>query len=342
MHIFIDESGSFAGGSSQNAVSMVGALVIPDQRMKLIERKYKKIRVKLPTEKGEVKGRLLDEGQIDTVVRFLASHDLFFEAIAIDLALHTTASIERHKKGQEGGITNSLTEKHHPNMVEWMWNLRRRLEAMQHPLYLQSVATFELIYRTIEHATIFYCQRWPKELAAFRWIIDGKGKDKKVDWEDWWSTVIMPILESKSFREPMAMLVGGNYAYFDRFTTADITDYKRGLMSDPMLREATDIGKLMTEHFRFSSLPEAGLELVDILVNATRRAMVGNLSFDGWKYIPHLMIHVKSRQYISMIALGDGPTSAAGRPYAPVLRHFRHGGKSMLVPGFRSPANGGT
>src|SRR3546814_10263368 len=93
---------------------------------------------------------------------------------------------------------------------------------MPHQLYIQSCATFELIWRTIENATMYYCQRRPVELGAFYWVVDGKDKDKVTDWEDWWSQVIMPITESKSLRKPLGIFSEGDYYHFKRFETQQI------------------------------------------------------------------------------------------------------------------------
>ncbi len=89
MHIFIDESGTFVLPSTANNVSLVGALVIPDRRLPYIEKRYSKIRSRLPKEKGEVKGRLMGESDIDLVVSMLAEQQVLFEACAIDLGTHS-------------------------------------------------------------------------------------------------------------------------------------------------------------------------------------------------------------------------------------------------------------
>ena len=60
MHVFIDESGSFTGFHA-GSISVVGALAIPDEKVGPLKKKYAKIRARLPLEKGEVKGRLLNE-----------------------------------------------------------------------------------------------------------------------------------------------------------------------------------------------------------------------------------------------------------------------------------------
>src|SRR3546814_19300972 len=105
---------------------------------------------------------------------------------------------------------------------------------------------------------MYYCQRRPVELGAFYWVVDGKDKDKVTDWEDWWSQVIMPITESKSLRKPLGIFSEGDYYHFKRFET-QLSDHLKQHANDPSHDEA-DVRMLLTEHFRFSSKCEAGLE----------------------------------------------------------------------------------
>ena len=332
MHIFIDESGTFAHSSDAHSVSVVGALIIPGGRLRDVERKYVTLKGRLPKHNGEVEGRLLSEAEVDRVVSLLFKNEALFEVTAIDMGVHDEADIAKHKQGQQEGITKHLTDDHHPNVHEGCWDLRRRLEQMPHQLYVQSVSTFELIWRTIGHATMFFSQRRPEDLGAFYWVVDGKDRDRITDWEDWWSYVVMPSLQSKSLREPMGVFAEGDYSHFRRFDTV-LGEHLKPYAKDPSKNDATDLHTLLTEHFRFSSEPEPGLEMVDILTNATRRALTGRLGPDGWKNIPRLMIH-RPDHYIQVIALTQTPPKQTGYPYMPVLKHFSHGGKSMLAPRF--------
>lgn len=335
MLIFIDESGTFAGSSGTHSISVVGALIIPEGCLSNIERKYSVLRRQLPKQSGEVKGRLLSEADVDRVVSLLTKNEALFEITAIDMGLHDETDIVTHKQGQEEGITKHLTDDFHPSVQEGLWNLRRRLERMPHQLYVQSVATFELIARVIEHAVMFFSQRRPEELGAFYWVVDGKDRDRITDWEDWWSFVVMPSLQSKSLRKPMGMFTEGDYSHFRRFGTV-LSEHLKPHVKDPSKDHATDLRKLLTEHFRFSTEPEPCLEMVDILTNATRRALMGRLRIKGWGNIRRLMIH-RPEHYIQFIALKQTPPKQTRYPYLPVLKYFSQGGKNMLAPRFLNP-----
>src|SRR5690348_7820565 len=125
-----------------------------------------------------------------------------------------------------------------------------RLERMTPQLYVQSVATFELIADVMGHATLFYCQRIPRELAAFHWVIDGKGKGQLTDWESWWSLVVLPVLQSRSLKQPLPMLNVGDYSPFERFRM-EIPEYmKPHIPPNPRRRgsnETNDLRKIIKQ-----------------------------------------------------------------------------------------------
>lgn len=333
MQIFIDESGTFTPKSGPAAISVVGALIVPEGKMTFIERKYQSIRNALPTDRGEVKGRLLSEQHVDRVVTMLAKNEVLFEVVAIDMAMHSRAQVEKHKAGQEAALTANLTDEFHPNLQKSVWELRHRLERMPHQLYAQSVVTFELIATVIRLSTLYFSQRHPKTLGQFQWVVDAKDRQSVTDWESWWAFTVMPMIQSRSFREPLSRLIGGDYSYFQRFET-DIPRYLYPHLNDPTKRTGLDGKKIMTESFRFSSDPEPGLEMVDILTNATRRALMGNLRQAGWENIPRLMIDRRD-QYIELISLDESQSQSSHRcPYLDVIHHFRSGGKNILAPRF--------
>jgi hypothetical protein len=256
---------------------------------------------------------------------------VLFEVSAIDMGMHDAAAIREHKRAQGERFTSGLTDDHHPGVRAWMTRLRERLEEISTQLYVQSVVTFDLIARIVEHGTMYFSQRRPQELAAFHWVIDAKNRGRITEWESWWSFVVMPMLQADSLRDGMKMFDQGDYSHFERFST-EVPKYLRPYVKNRRVADkATDVRKLMTESFRFSDAVEPGLELVDILVNATRRAMMGHLAEKGWRGIPELMIHRK-QHYIYLVSLG--PLSAKDLPYVAVLDQFRLGGKDMLAPRF--------
>jgi len=118
-------------------------------------------------------------------------------------------------------------------------------------------------------------------------------------------------------------LDGADYSFYERFKGKIEGETEQG----------TDLNLLMAD-LRFSSAVEPGLELVDILVNATRRALLGNLGEAGWSGIPRLMVHRKE-PYIQFILLSEGADTIRHPSYARIVRQFfSGGGRLMLAPRF--------
>jgi hypothetical protein len=333
MHIFIDESGTFKPVEEGHgpSISLVGALIVPDCQRDELFRRYAKLRPGLVLNKGEVKGRLQDERCVANVVDLLVKNGALYEVTAIDMGDHTEAELEDHKQRQAEKLTANLSDQHHPELVQEVWQLRGRLEQLPVQLYVQSVAMFYVVERSVRHGTLYFSQRIPPELGAFHWVIDAKDRTRTTNWEDWWSKIVAPAIQTISIKQPMQILKGCDYSYFERFD-AEVSDReaeKQGLR----YRRGTNIGQVMRESFRFSSNPEPGLEMIDVVANATRRALLGRLSPDGWRNIPRLMIH-RREQYIHIVNLHDRVMPRGNRPDRPVMRAFHGHGRRMIAPRF--------
>jgi hypothetical protein len=341
MHIFIDESGPFGGIGQFPSVSLIGALIVPDERLASLEKQYKRLRPNLAKdEKGEVKGRLLNEQQVDKVVSLLFADSCLFEAAAIDIGAHTEDGLKVFQAQQAEKMTANLTDEHTEALKAQVQASRKTFEGFKLPLMVQGIITFELIFDILEYGTMYYATRRPTELGKFDWMIDAKGNmETPNEWEEWWSTFICPVLQTRSFTRPFRQLPAGigDYSHLKRFETE----------ADPFLRkmsgwkqgdlEPLDLALIMKESFAFSSESEPGLELVDIITNATRRAMRGNLQKKGWARIPRLMVHRGKREYISLFSLQDDPEPNRVYSYAEVLNAFRRDGR-LLLPKLRMNA----
>ncbi|KGC70120.1 hypothetical protein DP57_5968 [Burkholderia pseudomallei] len=90
------------------------------------------------------------------------------------------------------------------------------------------------------------------------------------------------------------------------------------------------------ESFRFSSEPEPGLELVDIVTNALRRGLAGNLGEEGWLPLRSLMIH-RSDVYVSPVGLISDDNRKLAQSLLPVMNKFRTGGRIMATRGLQWP-----
>jgi len=83
-----------------------------------------------------------------------------------------------------------------------------------------------------------------------------------------------------------------------------VPEYLRGAIPNEKPFEFTDLGKILKEIQFRKSEQEPGLQLVDVLTNALRRAMNGNLTRKGWEMIGRLMVQAeKGQNVIRMVDL---------------------------------------
>ncbi|CAN5498625.1 hypothetical protein BH10PSE12_BH10PSE12_08100 [soil metagenome] len=337
MHIFIDESGSFGGvGQVGPAVSAVGALILDDASMPKLFRRYERLRVNLPKNKaGEVKGSKLDEKQVAAIVDLLRRNGAIFRPALIDMADDATDDIVGHRAKRIESLGSNLTEEHRPELRAAVAALQARMAAFPDPLYVQMVLTIDMLRHVLEEMVSYHAQRNPKALAAFHWVVDAKQPSHVTDWEDWWSKTIVIWLQAISLAKRGTFFAEGDYRYFERFRFHELPPYvakeahRLGIKST----QGVNLGMMFTESFRFSSGIEPGLELVDIVTNALRRAMIGNLGISGWLPLRTLMVH-RPDLYVWPCSL-LAQDKKLDRPYKRTLNHFREGGRNMLAPRFK-------
>lgn len=332
MKIFIDESGNFRPSVNKSyRISCVGALVIPNRYYSEISECFNKLKLSWGA-LGEIKGSKLNEEQINETITFLDQYDVIFEIACIDANQEPDNSINEHRFIQAQKLTENIANLH-PNVTKTIQGLRITLEGMPNQLYLQFTCMTQLIPKVIEHATLYYCQRKPAELKNFDWIIDAKESERVTKYEDWWHKILMPFLQSISFRRPFKFLEDGDYRYFKKFliqTPAYIKPHiSQKSLKNNTDKEAVNLNTILGKNINFTnSDKEAGLQLVDILTNAVCRAMNGNLEESGWGTINKLMIR-KKPQNMTFITL-NRDKSTPSRAYDKIFAKIGKGGKAMI------------
>lgn len=333
MLIFIDESGSVGEIGVGASIFTVGALILPEGKWEKLRKAYGRIRPRLPQEKGEVKGRKLNEAQAAEILQLLRRHEALFEATVIDLGIHTAEIVALHQARQAEGMTSNLTDEHHPNVVEAIWKARRQLEGFKPPYYIQAILTFLLIRNVLTIAPNYYAQRRPHELAAFHWVIDAKGTDETpTTWETWWSTFIMPWMQTELIHKPIGWYRDANFRHMERFETEPTQFFSSLLPSnfDGTRPKPLNLQMILGESFRFSYKVEPGLELADIVTTTLRRALRGHMRPGGWRHLRDLLVNRRGEN-IHLLAFNGAANPAKRLPYNDVMKAFRNSPRSMVA-----------
>jgi len=328
VHIFIDEAGTFATPvRSQWSASCVGALVVKDSDVDTLLPSFAELRSTWREGEREIKGSRLDEQQVKDALDLLSRFDVFFEVVAIDMALQKAENITRHREMQADIFVKRIDERFNENLAKGLHAIREKLLLAPNQLYLQGVCTWLLVASVIRRATLYYVQRSPEELSGFHWRFDAKG-DAITPFEELWTSVSLGILESISIQEPFLQLEGMDYSHFARFEKELPVppERLREALGEKIPFQYLDSRAIFAEDRAFvRSDSNFGIQLVDILTTSIRRAMNGNLQFHGWAGLSNLMVQAgKGKQVVHLIDLSNHSKPFYGKGKPPYFRVIRH------------------
>lgn len=112
---------------------------------------------------------------------------------------------------------------------------------------------------------------------------------------------------------------------------ADYSHYEKFSSEDDKGEKGTSL-KLLLKDLQFYSDVQWGLELVDIVTNAVRRSLTGNLQKEGWQNIHRLMIHDNDGPYISFVLYQESRDVIHAASYTAVVNEgFSKDGRLMLT-----------
>lgn len=335
MHIYIDESGIFTANKDKpHAISCIAALIVPEILESIVFEAFNQWKLLPALQKykdgsGEIKGSKLNESEIASLLLLLKKFDVVVEVICIDLGNTTDAEIDQFKRDIADGFSKSETGQ--KTNVKFKKDVIISL-SKSNQLFLQALTLYNLMKEVLSISIPYYAQRFSQELEKFRWVIDTKidTNGNRIT-EEIMTDLVKPFLQSFFFKNSTPILEGEDYSALNKFFIPHHD------LLEPLKNRATeqsiilDIGKI-TEDMSFSkSDSNAGLQIVDIIVNCIRRAMRGNLQFDGWKYLSNLLIFRKKGS-ITVIRIDPETSINLSPSYTEFVNYFKRCGKEMLVP----------
>jgi hypothetical protein len=339
MHIYLDESGIFRNPANKdNVASCIAALAVPTTKKKELFKQFKALTHGWRDENGEVKGTNLNEAQIARVISLLQKFDVILQLIIIDLGINTEEEITEFKAIQADKMTEHITDKHHRDVVKRINEIQAVFAGMSNQLFVQAILMFLLIPRTLLHMIWYYARRIPEELQWFYWMVDAKGQSKTA-YEDAWSTALFPVMAGQSAQNPIVLVEGGDYSFFERFEERGTESIKtieqeRGLEKGELA--AIKLGEVIAKHFEFQdSRWNVGLQMADVLANAAQRALNRKLKVAGWGNIGGLMIRRNPNpvQFVQIKpgAPKGGKTEIVKSPFYGPLRLMRAKSKPLWL-----------
>lgn len=267
MHTFIDESGR-ALTSEAKPVACVTALVVPDKQVEDLNEWF----LNIEKQQGkQIKGSKLNMESRKLILKELQQFDVFIECTAIDMKLQSDEGISEHRAKKAEFISTSLPP-NNPFAHALRTKFANKILSTPNQLYLQAILSWRLIDLVMRHATIYYSQKRPEELGAFHWVIDPKEAGRITPYEDMWTQLTLPFLQSQP---PLTCVTGQDYSFLDKFSITKIEDWisdsGKTISADD---HALDLKKIMLENLSFPDDKNTpGLRIVDIVANTIHRML---------------------------------------------------------------------
>lgn len=275
MNIFVDESGSFVAAPRQNSWNCVAAYVSPEiDRKRLRDSLAILKRASGVSATSEIKLRDLRESDyFGFLDRLSKLHGILF-VVATDAGMNRSEFVIEHQQRQAANLTKHIDKMLHATARQGLRELADRVKGLAPQLYVQLICQIHLIASIVQYGTLYFVQRLPRTLGAFRWRIDQKNSTQ-TEYEKAFVSLAPGMLESISLREPLAILEGADYRSFQRFDYSEKErptylkdDYGIYVKGDgPHL----NIVKMMREDLKFEDSKQSlGVQAADLLAAGVR------------------------------------------------------------------------
>ena len=274
VNIYIDESGSFVSATRTESWNAVAAVIAAESARGDIRRALSRLRGSANLQASEVKLNDLSESQYLDFLASLHRPDLVVFATATDAGLNTSALVEEHQRVQVANVRKNIARMKFEGGRKDISLLADQLEALSPQLYVQLVCQVNLLHDITKRSITYFVQRAPASLREVRWRIDQKNTEKTV-FEEAFEKIAPPLLQTRSFDDPMIMVEGFDYSDFHQYEFAEgqMPDYLQTEYGLPV-RDGINVQKLIRGNLRFEdSKSSDGIQAADLIASGLRRLL---------------------------------------------------------------------
>ena len=245
---------------------MVCALIVPHKNVDKLRTQLSELANsdQWSLHKEEFKGGYFKKEHLENLIKILFNNSVLLKCVAIEIRDEDSKEISVHQEEQCTKLTKNLTPNHLPSFKEDIFRLRAELKKMPTQLYIQYTLMRELLWSTLQDATMYFVQRRPYELEKFSWYIDAKDSSKVTSQEQWWRTTLCPLLQTSS----LVLLEGYNYNHFNKnYSSSKNMRFLDG-------SGEIHLNKIFTKELYFiDSKEELLIQITDILASFIRKAL---------------------------------------------------------------------
>lgn len=330
----MDESGSFVESPSDNSWCVVSAYVFSER----IQSKSYEVLKKLKIDSGasvneEIKLKNVSENNYFSFLNDLCNLGGLLFSVATDSKLNTDSVIKKHRDIQADKIRTNAPAMIHDKGKQAVIDLSDEIQDLPPQLYTQLQCQVELVSDLLNRGVLYYVQRDPITLRRFKWRIDQKNPNK-TRYEYAFEKVLCPLLQTKSFHEPMIFLKEANYSHMEPFFYSQKTVPK--YIEDAYgkkLEGGVNIGDIIRNDLEFSdSQANLAVQISDLLASGVRRSLRNGFSDNkaASQLLGSLMLtNGKNKYPIKLICFGT-QESNVDTTVAETMRTFDHFSRGML------------
>lgn len=338
MNIFLDESGSFVNADVPESWNTIAAYMSPERdrrHLKKILKGLKRSVGVLP--KTEIKLKHLEEEKYFHFLKQISQLNGILFAIATDAGRNQPSDVKGHQRTQAEKIKEHTDKMQYQAAREGLEALSDQVAALAPQLYVQLHCQVNLIQEVIRSGTLYFVQRYPQSLGSFRWRIDQKNATRS-EYESIFVSITPALLQSASLRDPMSMLIGGDYSAFSRFdySEEDRPTYLEDTYGIEVDEDgpALNIGMLMRENHEFvDSEKNDGVQVADLLASGLRRCFRQgfNDNESAAKLLGNLMVQsCRGRPPVQFLGFSKSE-NFVGDKVADLSRVMQRNSRAMLV-----------
>ncbi len=309
MHTFIDESGSFGlAPTNAHSLACVGGTVIPSARLDALFSEFSNLAEHWPKEKGEPKGKLLNEDQFDEVLRLFQKYSVRIQAVVCDMTMHSESDISKHKEQRAQKLVDASNKKVSAGLRDELLEMAQVINLLSIPEYVQMCMLNELIHEIHRRQILWAALNDPPDLSSFHWVIDAKDEHRS-KMEKVWSDLLRPSMEFRSIQEPGIHLEDAcaDYSYLPSNLRVRPDERLLSHLPNRENPEGFDLRILFQDLSFLNSRQSIGIQIADIAASCVRRALGGTLRQAGWRRLPNVMVRPlpPNRDLIKLITLGE-------------------------------------
>jgi hypothetical protein len=306
VHIFIDESGTFAPANQPGAWCVVAAYVVGSRDRVVAEEALNALKASVgrsPTD--EIKRRDVSEEEYFRFLEDLSTRGGFLVSVATDAGGNEGAA--ENQTGQVRVIRESIDHLKLPK-DKATEALAAALEVLSPQLYVEIICRMHLAWRALSVGVAHYVQSEPQTLWRMDWCFDAKG-GAGAAFEMAHGPLMAGLAGEMSRAHPMPFVARGDYSHFGRFIRGGAAVLRPASPEQARADVMVDTQRIYRERQAFvDSARSRGVQIADLLVSGIAALLRGK--FSDQERAAHCLGRLTARMYATddatyLISFGD-------------------------------------